>query len=45
MSTGGIFQLIAGDGRADRMLMATALINKLILIERSDGGQGRDPIE
>jgi hypothetical protein len=28
MSTGGIFQLIASDGQADRMLMATALINK-----------------
>ena len=27
MATGGIFQLITNDGRQDRMLMATALLN------------------
>lgn len=28
MATGGIFQLITNDGKQDRMLMATALLNK-----------------
>lgn len=28
MSTGGIFQLITNDGKQDRMLMATSLLNK-----------------
>jgi hypothetical protein len=35
MATGGIFQLITNDGKQDRMLMATALLNKRLLeIER-----------
>ena len=35
MATGGIFQLITNDGKQDRMLMATALLNKrLRLIEQ-----------
>src|SRR5271170_4963787 len=36
MATGGIFQLITNDGKQDRMLMATALLNKRLLeLERS----------
>jgi hypothetical protein len=36
MATGGIFQLITNDGKQDRMLMATALLNKRLLqIEQS----------
>lgn len=36
MSTGGIFQLITNDGKQDRMLLATALLNKRLLeIERA----------
>jgi len=36
MATGGIFQLITNDGKQDRMLMATALLNKrLRLIEQA----------
>lgn len=31
MSTGGIFQLITNDGKQDRMLNATALLNKRLL--------------
>lgn len=35
MSTGGIFQLITNDGKQDRMLMATKLLNQRLLeIER-----------
>jgi hypothetical protein len=35
MATGGIFTLITNDGKQDRMLMATALLNKRLLeIER-----------
>jgi hypothetical protein len=41
MATGGIFQLITNDGKQDRMLLATALLNKRLLeIERS---RGRNP--
>lgn len=41
MATGGIFQLITNDGKQDRMLMATALLNKRLLeIERM---RARDP--
>ena len=31
MSTGGIFQLITNDGKQDKMLMATDLLNKRLL--------------
>jgi len=31
MATGGIFQLITNDGKQDRMLMATALLNKRLM--------------
>jgi hypothetical protein len=31
MATGGIFELITNDGKQDRMLMATALLNKRLL--------------
>jgi hypothetical protein len=35
MDTGGIFQSIMADGRADRMLEATSLLNeRLLAIER-----------
>ena len=35
MSTGGIFQLITNDGKQDRMLNATQLLNdRLMQIER-----------
>lgn len=30
MATAGIFKLIANDGKADKMLMATELLNKRI---------------
>jgi hypothetical protein len=30
MSAGGVFQLIANDGKADRMIMATELLNQRI---------------
>ncbi len=41
MATSGIFQLITNDGKQDRMLMATALLNKrLLTIERA---RSRDP--
>ena len=46
MATGGIFQLITNDGKQDRMLMATALLNKRLLeIEkmRSQNPQIKDP--
>jgi len=46
MSTGGIFTLITNDGKQDRMLMATALLNKRLLeIERmrSRNPQIKDP--
>jgi hypothetical protein len=46
MATGGIFQLITNDGKQDRMLMATALLNKRLLeIERmrARNPQIRDP--
>lgn len=46
MATGGIFQLITNDGKQDRMLMATALLNKRLLeIERmrSRNPQIKDP--
>lgn len=46
MATGGIFQLITNDGKQDRMLMATALLNKRLLdIEqiRSRNPKIRDP--
>ena len=42
----GIFQLITNDGKQDRMLMATALLNKRLLeIERlrSQNPQIKDP--
>ena len=42
MATGGIFQLITNDGKQDRMLMATALLNKrLRLIEQA---RAADPL-
>ena len=42
MATGGIFQLITNDGKQDRMLMATALLNKrLRLIEQA---RASDPL-
>jgi len=42
MATGGIFQLITNDGKQDRMLMATALLNKrLRLIEQA---RANDPL-
>lgn len=46
MATGGIFQLITNDGKQDRMLMATALLNKrLYEIEkaRANNPHIRDP--
>lgn len=46
MSVGGIFQLITNDGKQDRMLMATALLNKRLLeIEqiRAANSNIRDP--
>ncbi len=46
MATGGIFQLITNDGKQDRMLMATALLNKRLLqIEklRSQNPNIKDP--
>ena len=30
MSAGGVFRLIANDGKADRMIMATELLNQRI---------------
>lgn len=30
MSTGAVFRLIANDGKADRLIMATALLNQRI---------------
>ena len=42
MSTGGIFKLIANDGKADRMIMATKLINqriKDVMCARADAGK------
>lgn len=30
MSAGGVFKLIANDGKADRMIMATELLNQRI---------------
>lgn len=42
MATGGIFTLITNDGRQDRMLMATALLNKrLDIIQRA---RAADPL-
>ena len=42
MSTGGVFQIITNDGKQDRMLMATALLNRrLLLIETA---RGNDPL-
>lgn len=32
MATGGIFQLVTNDGRQDRMLMATALLNRRLAL-------------
>ena len=46
MSTGGIFQLITNEGKQDRMLLATQLLNKrLLAIERQRGNDPkiRDP--
>lgn len=46
MATGGIFTLITNDGKQDRMLTATALLNKRLLdIEhmRSQNQQIQDP--
>jgi hypothetical protein len=46
MATGGIFQLITNDGKQDRMLLATALLNKrLIEIEqtRAQNPRIKDP--
>ena len=41
MATGGVFQIITNDGKQDRMLMATALLNRrLALIEEA---RSRDP--
>jgi len=44
MATGGIFQLITNDGKQDRMLMATQLLNKRIaaarVARRKLGGDG-----
>ena len=31
MASGGVFKLIANDGKADRMIIATALINQRIM--------------
>lgn len=45
MSTGATFRLIANDGKADRMIMATELLNqriKSIMCLRAREGQ-RDP--
>lgn len=36
MATGGIFQLITNDGKQDRMLMATALLNKRLKLIRDE---------
>jgi len=42
MATGGVFQIITNDGKQDRMLMATALLNRrLALIEEA---RSRDPL-
>ncbi len=42
MATGGVFQIITNDGKQDRMLMATALLNRrLSLIEEA---RSRDPL-
>jgi len=46
MSTGGIFQLLTNDGKQDRILMATSLLNKRLLeIEnlRTKNPQIKDP--
>ena len=46
MSTGGIFQLITNDGKQDRMLLATQLLNQRLLeIERARASDPkiRDP--
>jgi hypothetical protein len=42
MSAGGVFKLIANDGKADRMIMATKLLNqriKDVMCARSRGGK------
>jgi hypothetical protein len=42
MATGGVFQIITNDGKQDRMLMATALLNRrLALIEEA---RSKDPL-
>ncbi len=45
MATGGIFTLITNDGRQDRMLMATALLNQRLDIVRDTRSRmvGVDP--
>ena len=45
MSTGGLFQLITNDGKQDRMLLATALLNtRLLDIEKMrKNSMARDP--
>ena len=46
MSAGGIFAIITNDGKQDRMLMATALLNarmKAIEVQRSRNPHIRDP--
>lgn len=46
MSVGGIFSLITNDGKQDRMLMATGLLNarlKAIEVSRSQNPRIRDP--
>lgn len=43
MATGGIFQLITNDGKQDRMLMATALLNQRIDDIKKARGPGEVP--
>ena len=46
MSAGGVFKLIANDGKADRMIMATKLLNqriKDIMCMRASSGSLLDP--
>ena len=42
MATGGVFQIITNDGKQDRMLMATALLNRRLAV--SEEGRSRDPL-
>jgi len=45
MSTGGIFQLISNDGKQDKMLMATELLNeRLAKCSRDQREKGEDPL-